>query len=194
MYSGSTESIPFAAPVEAWKKKKGHGPAALLAVVLLGMAYLAGTSYHSNTNQAKMMTHSDEVNGMVTNLQGYPHVIVRNKTPYDTMPGYTLFVRYGGGGFCKNDVVSNESDGWLPWNLHAGETWTASSRGACLVTQIYSFQGGYWKDKVLLQNDDGSIRHCKKYVSTGTSYSEFSIIMDGDRCCVKSSHELQNCD
>merc|ERR1712241_524286 len=40
------ESVKFAAPVdEEWKKKKNYGPTALLADILLGMAYLAGNLY-----------------------------------------------------------------------------------------------------------------------------------------------------
>ena len=44
-----SESTPFAKPVEEWKKKKGWGPVALLTVVLLGLAFLAGTSVQHTT-------------------------------------------------------------------------------------------------------------------------------------------------
>ena len=45
------ESVQYAAPVDnsndAWKKKKNYGPAALVTVLLLGLAFLAGNFYAS---------------------------------------------------------------------------------------------------------------------------------------------------
>ena len=128
---------------------------------------------------------------MVSNLQHYPYVAVTNKTPYATTPPYASdnwpphYIKYGisvayallnAGIFCSEDLVTEV--------IPSGGTWTASSRGACLVGAIYA-----------RVNPDGrSYLECTPYKSSGTSYSIFSIIMKGDdACCVLSSHETQTC-
>lgn len=60
--------------------------------------------------------------------------------------------------FCSNDdytVIPNTS-------------WTAGSRGACLVTEI----------SAVVQTPDGNIQ-ATSYSSSGTSYSEFAIMQTG---------------
>ena len=73
--------------------------------------------------------------------------------------------------------------------LPAGQTWTASSRGLCLVNYIHA--------TLTYQTDDHFwvLMTCAPYTSSGTSHSIYSILMKGDdACCVRSSHELQECD
>jgi hypothetical protein len=57
--------------------------------------------------------------------------------------------------FCKNDH----------YQMSAFASWTAGSRGVCLVTKI----------KATLNTPDGDIE-AEPYTSSGTSYSEFAII------------------
>ena len=79
---------------------------------------------------------------------------------------------------CSTDLVVDP--------IAPGGTWTASSRGVCLVTYIYAALHIPDPDFP----DAAGILECKHYHSSGTSYSQFSIIMDGeDACCVLSSHE-----
>ena len=128
---------------------------------------------------------------MVSNLQKYPYVTITNKTPKDTFPNYidhdvygfgdlthhTVYVVYNSG-LCSTDYID---DGLAP-----GGTWTASSRGACLVKEIVVTLTHPW-------HPDGLA--CAPYTSSGTSYSIYSILMKGDdACCVLSSHETpQKC-
>ena len=84
--------------------------------------------------------------------------------------------------FCTDD---NIAEGIAP-----GDTWMARSRGVCLVTHIWATLT--LPDK-LRQKKNHSLL-CKMYYSPGTTYSLFSIIMDGDGgCCVQSSHESGVC-
>ena len=122
---------------------------------------------------------------MVSNLQHYPYVTITNKTPYATnrylpsIGGHQLlddktYVKYATH-FCSNDYIQEI--------IVSGGTWTASSRGACLVTKI----------EATLTRPNGGSWECDSYRSSGTSYSQFSIIMGygDDGCCVLSSHETQ---
>ena len=108
----------------------------------------------------------------------YPYVKVTNKTPYDTLQYYGLYSNYGISVMyyaCSPDSVLE--------SVASGDTWTASSRGLCLVTNIYT-------TLTIPDSDYPGTLTCKEYHSSGTSYSQYSIIMDGeDACCVKSSHE-----
>ena len=123
------------------------------------------------------LTCSGKVDGMVSNLQHYQYVTITNKTPYDTPQGKDnhCSVQYHSP-FCSDDGYS----------LPAQQTWTASSRGACLVHSISAILA-------LPGLPDGL--ECTPYWSVmGTSYSIFSILMKGDdACCVLSSHETQKC-
>ena len=69
-------------------------------------------------------------------------------------------------------------------NLAGGQSWSARSRGACLVTSI---NATLYLPKVILG--------CASYKSSGTSYSQFYIIMNNeDTCCVQSSDQSGVCD
>ena len=106
---------------------------------------------------------------------GYPRITIKNDTPYDTLPGGTYVLESS---FCHSDDILE--------GIASRDTWTEpTSRGLCLVAKIAA---------TLILPDGGGPLQCQDYNSVGTSYSIYSIIMDGDRCCVKSSHELQNCD
>lgn len=124
-------------------------------------------------------------------LLHYPYVKITNKTPYNMLPqfyteGY-LFPQGGlqeGGGIeylgCKSDFIYE--------GIPAGETWTAASRGLCLVYRIHATLGYH--------TEDGEFHWitCIPYNSPATSFSIYSIIMKGeDECCVLSSNEIQTC-
>ena len=67
-------------------------------------------------------------------LQFYPYVTITNKTPLDLRPPQevSFSVKYKGGPlFCDSDFLMEGMEG-----LAAGETWTASSRGLCLVKTL----------------------------------------------------------
>ena len=104
----------------------------------------------------------------------YPYVKVTNNTPYDGSGGW---VEYGD--FCKHDTFARDT------NLAPGDTWEASSRGWCLVKEIYAY--------IFLPGLPDGLA-CAPYKSSGTSYSEFFIIMKGeDACCIQSSHQSGVC-
>ena len=101
----------------------------------------------------------------------YPYVKVTNKTPYDTLQYYGLYSNYGISVMyyaCSPDSVLE--------SVASGDTWTASSRGLCLVTNIYT-------TLTIPDSDYPGTLTCKEYHSSGTSYSQYSIIMDGDDAC-----------
>jgi hypothetical protein len=77
----------------------------------------------------------------------YPLAKVTNKTPY-AASGTVHYMS----AFCKNDKFS----------VAAGATWTASSRGSCLITGISASLAGAKKPVI-------------SYSSSGTSYSQFFI-------------------
>ena len=118
------------------------------------------------------------------NKGAYPYVTITNKTPYPSV-GFPFspkkeIVEYRGNGglfeFCSPDVNKE--------GIAAGQTWSATSRGVCLVTSIHaklSTQTGWMV--------------CATYRSSGTSYSQFYIIMNNeDTCCVQSSDQSGVCD
>eukprot|EP00122_Pirum_gemmata_P005012 Pgem_evm1s4568 len=82
--------------------------------------------------------------------ESYPYVNIINSTPYVAC-GTVHYASI----FCKNDnyCVSPYS------------SWTASSRGVCLVTKI---------DGIVQY--PGSDKSCSVYSSSGTSYSQFTVI------------------
>ena len=141
-------------------------------------------------------------------LQHYPYVKITNKTPYDVRPiGYQGNDKW----YTRENFVSYpgcESDFFWIHGLSAGATWTAYSRGLCLVNRIsatLTFPNPA-NPPVTAQNDfvpGGSVYNkgrgwvtltCTPYTSTGTSFSIYSILMKGDdACCVLSSHEIQKC-
>ena len=129
---------------------------------------------------------------MVSNLQHYPYVTITNKTPYDTFEANDNWDHNH-----KHDGYRDLLDTWVDYSTHAcsadnagvivsGDAWTASSRGACLVYRIHA---SLTVPDVRTKRGTSALT-CASYASSGTSYSIFSIIMDGeDACCVLSSHE-----
>jgi hypothetical protein len=116
---------------------------------------------------------------------GYPRVAIKNDTPYPVPYRSYVYINYAKsiGMGCRQDFI--------PEGIVSGDTWTEpTSRGLCLVKKISA---------VLTLPDRtsnapyGELR-CTPYKSSGTSYSIYSIIMDGDdRCCVRNSHQSQKC-
>ena len=108
----------------------------------------------------------------------YPYVNITNKTPYDTRPNTkygNTYVMYQETFLCSLDRYS----------VASGQTWTASSRGACLVNYIAA---------TILALPDGKELRCTPYTSWGTTYGTFFLIMKGeDACCVQSSHQSGVC-
>ena len=136
-------------------------------------------------------------------LQHYPYVTITNKTPFDVRPPMkddslkfrllNFSVGYLGVdamcflGFCCPYDFMNEG-------LSYGQTITASSRGLCLVDQIYATLWYYTEER-----DYNTKVICAPYHSSGTSHSIYSILLKGNdvnrnACCIRSSHELQACD
>ena len=123
-------------------------------------------------------------------LQHYSYVTITNKTPLNVLGSippflstpYSLVSYLGRDLGCRPDFIYED--------LPAGQTWTASSRGICLVNRIQVTLGHYRKD--------GSWHWlwCAPYISSGTSHSIYSVLMnvDDDACCVRSSHESQRCE
>jgi len=110
---------------------------------------------------------------------GYPYVTITNKTPYNSV-GFPLEIRVveytGGSIICSPDKIFD--------GIAAYQTWSATSRGVCLVKSI----------DATLSTPTGW-KKCVSYKSSGTSYSQFYIIMNGENeCCVQSSHESGVCD
>ena len=80
------ETINCTAPVEnnneEWKKKKNYGPAALVTVLLLGLAFLAGNFYASYWRTAPIGSFSAMGGLSTVGEKGYPYVQLKNDTPY----------------------------------------------------------------------------------------------------------------
>ena len=82
------DTIQFTAPVdennnEDWKKKKNYGPAVLVTVFLLGLAFLAG--HYSSTSSGRTAPDGSvsAMGGRSTvGERGYPYVQLKNYTPY----------------------------------------------------------------------------------------------------------------
>lgn len=80
----------------------------------------------------------------------YPYVSIANSTNFNAS-GTVSYASF----FCSNDNYS----------VTPNTTWTASSRGVCLVTEI----------SATVQTPNGNIV-ATPYTSSGTSYSQFAII------------------
>ena len=109
---------------------------------------------------------------LTSNKQGFfknPPVKITNQTPYEA---YSGFVDYDAL-LCRNDVYS----------VASGQTWTATSRGGCLVYDITA--------NLVLSPNGGDQLECKmKTFYGGTSLSQFYIVMNGDdKCCVLNSND-----
>jgi hypothetical protein len=83
----------------------------------------------------------------------YPNVQIANSTSFNASG--TVSYRSI---FCSNDDYS----------VTPNTTWTAGSRGVCLVTEI----------SAVVQTPNGNIQ-ATPYTSSGTSYSQFAIIQTG---------------
>ena len=152
----------------SWKTKK----------VMLGIIGLTAAVVSGATLFWSVLTDSSSglaQTGQSFLLQFYPYVTITNETPYNQPSFSDSEVVYVG---CNSDVINA--------GLNAGQTWTASSRGLCLVYRINAtLMTGNFPDPYL---------RCAPYTSSGTAYSIYSIIMKGDdACCVLSSHEIQKC-
>jgi hypothetical protein len=84
---------------------------------------------------------------------GYPVVQIANSTNY-IASGTVSYASI----FCSNDN----------YNVTPNTTWSAGSRGVCLVTEI----------SAVLITPGGNIQ-ATPYRSSGTSYSQFAIIQTG---------------
>ena len=136
------------------------------------------------------VTRTGKVDGMVSNLQQYPYVTIKNYTPYATVAPYArtaqpTFTEYGVLIGYKSRLC--RKNGYVDDAIASGGTWTSSSRGACFVSTI----------RATLTIPAGYRKHlkCTRYKrNPGDTYSIFSIIMKGDdACCVLSSNETQKC-
>ena len=168
----------------SWKTKK--------VVLGLMMGVMAATLFVAVLRDAASAGPSAIHTGPEAELlQFYPYVTITNKTPLDLRPPQevSFSVKYKGGPlFCDSDFLMEGMEG-----LAAGETWTASSRGLCLVKTIRARLWYYTEEEGWRSVD------CAPYSSSGTSHSIYSILMKGNDpnrnvCCIRSSHELQECD
>ena len=162
-----------------WKTKKFVlgiiGVMAAVVVVASATLFLSVLRDFSSSGPART--------GQLFLLQFYPYVTITNKTPYhvrDTARSYVLYLGCG--------------EYSIAGGLAAGQTWTASSRGLCLVYRIYAsltLPDTHTPTSII----SGQELHCTPYASTGTAYSIYSVIMKGDdACCVLSSHQTpQKC-
>ena len=86
------ETIQFAAPIDnnnkEWKKKKNYGPAALVTVLLLGTAFLAGNLSYASYGRTAPIRSVSAMGGLSTvGEKGYyPWVLLKNDTPYAVAP------------------------------------------------------------------------------------------------------------
>ena len=168
-YHTNTKHYPSSSSSPSWNTKKAVvlGIIGLTAVVVVSSATLFFSVIMDSSRQAR--TQSFLLQG------GYPRVTIKNDTPYDTLPGGTYVLESS---FCHSDDILE--------GIASRDTWTEpTSRGLCLVAKIAA---------TLILPDGGGPLRCQDYNSVGTSYSIYSIIMDGDdRCCVRNSHQSQKC-
>ena len=145
---GSTHNedivVPFRKPPSrSWKTKK------VVIGIIMGVTavvVLADAGLLAQTGQSFL-------------LQGMFPATITNKTPYN-VDRFRTAVDYLG---CASDHIGDDG-------LYAGQTWTASSRGLCLVNRIYV--------DLIRPDLPGGFLECAPYTSTGTAYSIYSIRMD----------------
>ena len=120
----------------------------------------------------------------VTNVGGYPYVELKNTTPYPVDPLY----------YWEGEALSDAkvwyapflglcSDDQIEEGIAPGGTWSATSRGGCLVKQI----------DAKLTLFDGRKLKCASYLSFIPDYLQFSILYIDGVCCVRSSQQTQEC-
>ena len=181
-YQTNTKHYPSSSSSPSWNTKKAVvlGIIGLMAVVvssaLLFFSVIMDSSGQARTGQSFLL-HDGGI--------GYPRVVIKNDTPYPVPYRNYVYINYAKsiGMGCRQDFI--------PEGIVSGDTWTEpTSRGLCLVKKISAV--------LTLPNHTsnapyGELR-CNPYKSSGTSYSIYSIIMDGDdRCCVRNSHQSQKC-
>ena len=184
--------VPFRTPSSSWKPKKVVvvlGLMGVLSAVVVLWSVLQKDASSAGPSAAR--TGPEAVL-----LRFYPYVTITNKTPYAVRkyrrPNQaSLAVSYF---LCTADYYPYDGLPAKQVSLPAGQTWSASSRGLCLVTRVYATLYRPMERPWMPNQLDPSIT-CATYSSTGTSHSIYSILMKGDdACCVRSSHELQECD
>ena len=105
---------------------------------------------------------------VTSNKKGYAPVKITNKTPYEAYSGFVDYDTW----WCRDDV----------FNVASGQTWTATSRGFCKVSDITA--------NLVLSPSGGDQLECKMktFYGASTRLSQFYIVMDGDdKCCVLDS-------
>ena len=172
----------------SWNTKKAVvlGIIGLMAVVVssatLFFSVIMNSSGQARTQSFLLHDGGSDGTKQPANLQGYPYVTITNNSPYDALPGYKSHLVYGTyveyGAFCSRTFVDK--------GIAYGDTWTAPSRGGCSVTRIFVNM------KRPDLKPDGSLS-CTPYTSSGTRDLIYSIIQDGDDCCVRGSHQSQKC-
>ena len=94
----------------------------------------------------------------------YPYVTVKNTLQNKITGGKVVYDSV----FCRSDSISQ---------LSPGQSWTATSRGTCLVSSVSVYLDAYT---------------CTPYTSSGTSYSTFKVRIEKGKCEVCRS-DGSNC-
>ena len=118
----SLRQPPSRCSPSSWKTKK--------VVLGLMMGVMAATLFVAVLRDAASAGPPAARTGPKAELLGfYPHVTITNKTPFDVQQRKTFSDEYAGPLFlCAYDFSME--------GLVAGDTWTASSRGLCLVKTL----------------------------------------------------------
>ena len=172
---------PLSRPPSSWKNKKVvlgliGVTVAVVVAVFRATALMSGNMDASSAGPPATLLDQK--------LQHYDYVTITNKTPYEVLPQHSESWEYEGVNYyaCASDFMYD--------GLPAGQTWSASSRGFCLVLHIYATLG-YYNNKH--GEEHWSWLTCTPYASSGTAYSIYYVVMNGDNhCCVLSSHEIDH--
>ena len=132
-------------------------------------------------NDVCCLRSSEQSNTECTNQYSglYSRVTIRNDTPFDTQ--YNInnlslrpYVRYD---HCSDHWSYHRN--YIQQIVVSGKTWEGPTRGSCLVRNVSQVSLSRSQDK-------GGNLDCTNYVSSGTAYSQFFIIMyDGKVLCTK---------
>ena len=96
----------------------------------------------------------------------YYKVAIKNDTPYEVISARIEYCA------CTNDENNF---------ITSGGTWTATYRGGCLVTEI-------WSTLIIDGREEQCTTYAPQYV-VGTGLSEFYIMWIDDVCCLRSSQQ-----
>ena len=138
-YSSLSEATPLKEHKSSWRRS--GVAAAVLSALALGVVAAINTSSPKRASKT-------------TELEDYPLVSISNTVDHKV----SGTVSYGGRAtifFCKPDYYS----------IAPKATWTASSRGLCLVTKITA----------TVEAPYGKV-YATPYKSSGTGYSQFAVI------------------